>query len=803
MASSVGVIHYGASSGDWTGYSVNGANDVNTDGYADVVVGAPYGNQNTGRAYVIFGSQNPTSVLLSNMGASGYIINGESYYDYFGDSVNRADDINGDGLPDVIIGAPGASSSTGCTYIVYGQQSQSTIEVSDMLASEGMILAGGTFDQRSGWSVAAAADSENNLQVVIGTSPTLNTNTGVTPTTSIFVYVPGSAVTGLTLVPSAIPTPVPSSVPTVKPTTSEPTTSPSVSPTELPTRTPTMSPTPDPTAVPTFAPTSPPTYEPSAKPSPRPTTLWTHEKPLVLGTVIPFVTATLPLCFSRQICGVILDNYGTETIDEENNPALIIIHRHSGITKAEKPTHWISWLRHLCDVVYGADYKSEKIMHRDFTEKYMTPKMEDTNSDAEFPVGPPLMPLAAGCSDPYQKDLEMQIMDTTVISPQAVQLSINEEFQYPDNIPKEAADVEKYMTLKIEDTNSDAEFPVEPPLMPLAAGCSDPYQKDVEMQIMDTTVISPPAVQLSVNEEFQYPDDIPKETADVEIYLLHSVDFDNIPPKLLQMLSLKSITGADRSISVVPALTDHLNPPHVADHTLRSVLSMGKIFIGYYPLLAHSVGGAAHQLSNETFMVITPSKTTLFTTYVVVSHVAHLAVSDFNYHVALANTLVESTAFGSRLLTGHVVQQQYQLLGSSSHTPVEVFMYCEASILSVNAISYITVLALRSLVPFTGATVAPNTEYSFLMTTSIGATHCLAAYHTAFNYSPSALYVWLRLLVDTVVFLAMLRKSKFNFSSICSTQQTVCHLISVIYAVATVDTLVGPALSILGVSGAL
>jgi hypothetical protein len=710
MDRTVCVLHYGARAWDKTGYSVSGANDVNADGYADIVVGAPYGNQGTGCAYIIFGSKSPTSVLLSNMGTSGYIVNGESYDDSFGESVNRADDINGDGLPDVIIGAPGVSSLTGYAYIVYGQVYQSTIEVSSMLAAEGMILVGGTFAQRSGWSVAAAADSLNNIQVVVGTSPIPSTYSGVTPSTSVFVYIPGSAVTGLSLTPTVIPTPAPSSVPTTKPTTSEPSTDPSVSP----------------SAVPTDAPTT----APSPMPSPRPTTLWTHEKPVILGTVIPFLTATLPFCFSRQICGVVLDNYGTETIDEDNNPTLIIIHKHSGISMADKPSLWISWIRQLCDAVYGTAYKNDKIMQRDFSEKYIKVKEDDDLDDAEFPVEPPLTPLAAGSSDPY-------------------------------------------------------------------------HNKDLEMQIMGAGVSSLQAGQLSIDEGLRNLNDIPKETADVEIYLVHSVNYDSIPPNLLQLVSPKLMVSADNSGSVVPALTEYVCPSHVTDRRLDYILLVAKVFIENYPFLVHSVGGITNKMKNDTLKATSPSKTMLFTAYVVVAHASHVAGSGFNYHVALANTLAETTAFGSRLLTGHVVQQQYQLLSSLFRTPTEVLMYCEASILSVNAMSYITVFVLRSLVPFAGVTVAPNTEYSFLMSTSIGATHCLAVYHSAYDTSSSAFCVWLRLIVDAVIFLAMLRRSKFDVSSVCATQQTICHLISVIYAVTTVDMLVGPALSILGVSGAL
>ncbi|KAJ1444060.1 hypothetical protein B484DRAFT_389100, partial [Ochromonadaceae sp. CCMP2298] len=105
---STGYVIQGAEVGDEFGYSVSAAGDVNGDGYADVIVGAPgadpNGRSSAGAAYLILGKAGGFSSLdlagFNSSDSTGYIIQGAVVNDYLGTSVSAAGDVNGDGYAD-------------------------------------------------------------------------------------------------------------------------------------------------------------------------------------------------------------------------------------------------------------------------------------------------------------------------------------------------------------------------------------------------------------------------------------------------------------------------------------------------------------------------------------------------------------------------------------------------------------------------------------------------------------------------------------------------------------------------------
>jgi hypothetical protein len=84
------------------GATVGTAGDVNGDGFDDVIVGAPsydHGESDEGRAVVYEGS-------ASGLTTASWSAEGDQIGAHFGESVDTAGDVNGDGYEDVIVGAP-------------------------------------------------------------------------------------------------------------------------------------------------------------------------------------------------------------------------------------------------------------------------------------------------------------------------------------------------------------------------------------------------------------------------------------------------------------------------------------------------------------------------------------------------------------------------------------------------------------------------------------------------------------------------------------------------------------------------
>ena len=116
---------------DASGSRVSDAGDINGDGINDVIIGAPYADPNgvtdAGSSYVVFGRRGvfaPAISLSLLDGRNGFRLDGVARNDRSGFSVSAAGDVNGDGIDDLIIGAPYAApngrTNAGSTYVVFG-----------------------------------------------------------------------------------------------------------------------------------------------------------------------------------------------------------------------------------------------------------------------------------------------------------------------------------------------------------------------------------------------------------------------------------------------------------------------------------------------------------------------------------------------------------------------------------------------------------------------------------------------------------------------------------------------------------
>jgi hypothetical protein len=146
--------------GAWFGYSVSTAGDVNGDGYADVIVGAPFytGDETEeGRAFVWHGSNTGISSTRD------WDVGGEEERAWLGQSVATAGDVNGDGYSDVIVGAPGHNSSAGKVYVYHG--SPGSVDgrgVWEKFSNQG--------DSLFGFSVGTAGDvdGDGHANIIVG-----------------------------------------------------------------------------------------------------------------------------------------------------------------------------------------------------------------------------------------------------------------------------------------------------------------------------------------------------------------------------------------------------------------------------------------------------------------------------------------------------------------------------------------------------------------------------------------------------------------------------------------------------------
>ncbi len=219
-----GVRFDAAASGDsdYAGFPV-ATGDINGDGIADVIIGA-WGPSYTGYTYVVFGKRTnwtaPAGNIVLNTGY-GNMIDGVQGVRF--DSVSlplslTTGDINGDGIPDVVIGEDHAiyySQADGYTYAIFGNSAilpSTTITTSAGSANAtvgsytnlqvGQTLSASTIPAGTTISTCIAgangACGSTSITLSSGTGVTSGTNTPVTVATTPLNIGTGTLINGTT-----------------------------------------------------------------------------------------------------------------------------------------------------------------------------------------------------------------------------------------------------------------------------------------------------------------------------------------------------------------------------------------------------------------------------------------------------------------------------------------------------------------------------------------------------------------------------------------------------------------------------
>jgi hypothetical protein len=185
------VINLAGSPGARFGTSVRAAGDLDGDGIEDVVIGAPgieaLGRTASGGAYVLWGATDlddlPVTIGLplclipvdNLLGAQVTLLAGADSFAAAGTSVDGNIDANGDGVSDVVIGAPlqstGALSQNGTATVVYGSaglKGQSIVDLAALGAGAATVVSGTQDFELLGSAVAALGAFDSTLPDGLG-----------------------------------------------------------------------------------------------------------------------------------------------------------------------------------------------------------------------------------------------------------------------------------------------------------------------------------------------------------------------------------------------------------------------------------------------------------------------------------------------------------------------------------------------------------------------------------------------------------------------------------------------------------
>lgn len=223
LTSSEGFIIQGGAAGDSMGHKVADIGDINDDGFADIMVSAPFTDDsppddNEGEAYVIYGGNGTfgTNVFGRQVidtttlsAAEGFVIVGEGDSDQVGrHRFSKAGDINNDGIADIVINAPfsdNLATNSGEAHVIFGTTSgfgapsggRQVLELASLSPSEGFVIAGGAeTDKLQSSSGAGDFNNDGIDDLIVGA---IENDAGGTDAGAAYVVYGGTGTFGTTI----------------------------------------------------------------------------------------------------------------------------------------------------------------------------------------------------------------------------------------------------------------------------------------------------------------------------------------------------------------------------------------------------------------------------------------------------------------------------------------------------------------------------------------------------------------------------------------------------------------------------
>ncbi|OYP29456.1 beta strand repeat-containing protein [Rhodopirellula sp. MGV] len=148
-----GFVFQGEAQGALLGANLDGAGDVNDDGYDDVILGAPGDlfSGTEGKAFVIYGAPSFSEAVIgpsSLDGANGFKITTDAIGANLGESVAGINDFNGDGIDDILVTASSFYSDfqPGLAYVIFGgDELGASVSVDSLTESTGIMIYGADY----------------------------------------------------------------------------------------------------------------------------------------------------------------------------------------------------------------------------------------------------------------------------------------------------------------------------------------------------------------------------------------------------------------------------------------------------------------------------------------------------------------------------------------------------------------------------------------------------------------------------------------------------------------------------------